>query len=203
MMGLDLHLFSIPGKADFVIEKAKSNLFYAIDFDKILDVKTLRLHLKMIQRNLDVNTENRLEELIEDSIKVVHFYPNQNIENYNFYSRTRGYDTINYLLKHYLKDKNKIKVSEIFYSGIMIENDSQFLRFEYINQEKVNEIYNLLKCVEFDELIKYYNLEEMQNIVYKLIHPDKFVYLKEEFNELKRFYEEAEKLNAFVVVKIS
>ncbi|WP_307291713.1 DUF1877 family protein [Flavobacterium sp. SORGH_AS_0622] len=202
-MGLDLHLFSIPGKADFVIEKAKSNLFYAIDFDKILDVKTLRLHLKMIQRNLDVNTENRLEELIEDSIKVVHFYPNQNIENYNFYSRTRGYDTINYLLKHYLKDKNKIKVSEIFYSGIMIENDSQFLRFEYINQEKVNEIYNLLKCVEFDELIKYYNLEEMQNIVYKLIHPDKFVYLKEEFNELKRFYEEAEKLNAFVVVKIS
>ncbi|BDU24436.1 hypothetical protein FLGSB24_11800 [Flavobacterium sp. GSB-24] len=203
MMGLDLHLFSIPGKADFVIEKAKSNLSYAIDFDKILDVKTLRLHLKMIQKNSDVNTENRLEELIEDSIKVVYFYPNQNIENYNFYSRTRGYDTINYLLKHYLKDKNKIKVSEIFYSGIMIENDSQFVRFEYINQEKVNEIYNLLKCVEFDELIKYYNLEEMQNIVYKLIHPDKFVYLKEEFNELKRFYEEAEKLNAFVVVKIS
>ncbi|KRD63136.1 MULTISPECIES: DUF1877 family protein [unclassified Flavobacterium] len=202
-MGLDLHLFSIPGKADFVIEKAKSNLSYAIDFDKILDVKTLRLHLKMIQKNSDVNTENRLEELIEDSIKVVYFYPNQNIENYNFYSRTRGYDTINYLLKHYLKDKNKIKVSEIFYSGIMIENDSQFVRFEYINQEKVNEIYNLLKCVEFDELIKYYNLEEMQNIVYKLIHPDKFVYLKEEFNELKRFYEEAEKLNAFVVVKIS
>lgn len=186
-----------------LLRKQNQTCFYAIDFDKILDVKTLRLHLKMIQRNSDVNTENRLEELIEDSIKVVHFYPNHNIENYNFYSRTRGYDTINYLLKHYLKDKNKITVSEIFYSGIMIENDSQFVRFEYINQEKVNEIYNLLKCVEFDELIKYYNLEEMQNIVYKLIHPDKFVYLKEEFNELKRFYEEAEKLNAFVVVKIS
>ena len=31
-MGLDLHLFSIPGKADFVIEKAKSNLFLCYRF---------------------------------------------------------------------------------------------------------------------------------------------------------------------------
>jgi hypothetical protein len=202
-MALDLHLFSISGKADFILEKAKSKLFYAIDFDKILDTKTLRLHLKMLQENPDGTPQDILEELIEDSLQVVRFYPNHNIENYTFYSRTQGYSTINYLLKHYLKDKNKIEVSEIFYSGIKIENDSQFVRFEYINQEKVSEIYNLLKWVEFDELVHYYDPEKMQDAVYKLVSPDKFVYLKEEFNQLKNFYKEAKKLNAFVIVKIS
>jgi len=202
-MGLDLKLFSISSKVDFVLEKAKSNLFYAIDFDKILDTKMLELNLKMVQRSPDGTPESVLEELILDSRIVVDCFPNRNIENYVFYSKTRSYGTLSFLLEKYLTDKNKLKTSEVFYLGIKIENESQFVRFEYINPKEVNEIYNLLKFIEFDELIKYYYSEEIQDNVYKLVHPDRFIFLKKEFDELKKFYKESKNLDAFVVIKIS
>lgn len=202
-MGLDLKLFSISSKVDFVLDKAKSNLLYAIDFDKILETETLKLHLKMIQENPDGTPESILKELIQDSIIVLDSYPNRSKENYTFYSKTRGYSTINYLLEKYLIDKRKRETSELFYSGIKIENDSQFVRFEYIREKEVSEICDLLELIDFDDLLKYYDLEKMQAIVYKLMCPDMFVFLKEEFSELKKFYKESKKLNAFVVIKIS
>ena len=202
-MGLDLRLFAIPDKADFVLEKAKSNLYYAIDFDKILDTKSLELNLKMIQENPDGTPENIIQELIEDSIKVINCYPNKNSGNYNFYSFTKGYETLNYLLKEYLKDKMNVEVSELFYSGIKIENESQFVRFHYINKEQVKRIYELLNPIEFNELIKYYNYESMIENIYKLVLSDRFKFLEEEFNNLKKFYFESKMIDTFVIIKIS
>lgn len=202
-MGLDLRLFAISYEANFVLEKVKSNLYYAIDFDKILDTETLKLHLRMIQKNSDGIPENIMQELIEDSTKVINCYPNKNKDNYSFYSFTRGYETLNYLLKEYLKDKTNVEVSELFYSGIEIENESQFVRFHYIDKEEVQRIYELLEPIEFNELIKYYHYDIMIENIYKLVLSDRFKFLEEEFNNLKKFYFESKMIDAFVIIKIS
>ena len=202
-MGLDLKLFSISSKADFVLKKAKSNLHYAIDFDKILNPETLELHLKMIQKNPDGTPETVIQELIQDSFTILNYYPEKDITNYIFSSKTRGYDTINFLLKQYLEDKKRIKVSEIFYSGINIENESQWNRFQYIDKDKTKEINKLLESIQFADLLKYYDYQKMEHSVYKPTRPDQLFYLKEEFNDLKKFYNESSKLDAFVIVKIS
>lgn len=202
-MGLDLKLFSISSKADFVLKKVKSNLHYAIDFDKILNPETLELHLKMIQKNPDGTPETVIQELIQDSFTVLNYYPEKDITNYIFSSKTRGYDTINFLLKQYLEDKKRIKVSEIFYSGINIENESQWNRFQYIDKDKTKEINKLLESIQFADLLKYYDYQKMEDSVYKPTRPDQLFYLKEEFNDLKKFYNESSKLDAFVIVKIS
>ena len=43
----------------------------------------------------------------------------------------------------------------------------------------------------------------MENLVYKLIKPENLTDLKNEFEELKAFFNEAKLLNAFVVIQIS
>lgn len=202
-MGLDLQLFSISNKADFVLEKAKLDIDYAIDFDKILNTETLQLHLKMVQENPDGTSEFALKELIEDSVKVINYYPDKNIEKHTFYSNTRGYATLGYLLTQYLKDKYKLETSEIFYKGIAIECKSQWTRFEYLDDTKTTEVSNLLDKIEFEELLKYYDYKSMSEDVYKLITPEKFNLLEEEFNLLKEFYKNAKDLDSFVIIKIS
>lgn len=202
-MALDLQLFSISNKENFVLEKAKLDIDYAIDFDKILNTETLQLHLKMIQENPDGTSEFALKELIEDSVKVVNSYPDKNIAKYTFYSNTRGYATLGYLLKQYLKDRFKLETFEIFYKGIAIECKSQWVRFEYLDSIKTTEISDLLDKIEFEELLKYYDYKLMSEDVYKLTNPEKFNLLEEEFNLLREFYKNAKDLNSFVIIKIS
>lgn len=118
-MGLDLTLFSISTKTNFVIDKAKLNVDYANDFDKIQDTELLRLHLKMVQTNSDENLEHVLLELIEDSKIVLSHYPNNKIQSYQFYSKTRGYETLNYLLAEYYKENG---VNFIYGKNILFWN---------------------------------------------------------------------------------
>jgi len=203
-MGFDLTLFSISEKANFVLEKSKLDKNYANDFDKIKDIDDLRLHLRMIQSNPDGTPENILKELIEDSKVVLSHYPDSNIKKYQFYSQTRGYETLNYLLIAYLKSKKiNINDNKVFFGGKDIINNTQYQRFQYLDNFKTMEICNLLQMIDFSDIVKFYDYKKLENSVYKLTRPENLVYLKVEFEDLKTFFHEAKKLNAFVVIKIS
>jgi hypothetical protein len=202
-MGIDLRLFSISNQAKFVLEKAQSNVYYAIDFDKIQNTESLKLHLKMIQTSPEGTPEKVIKELIEDSIQVLNFYPDKRNKNYVFDSYNRGYATIDYLLEEYLKDKNKIKTNQIFYKGIDIECQSEWIRFQYLDCKETAVISDLLEAISFSELIKYYDFEKMTQHVYKLINRENSIYLEEEFNKLKSFYRHAKELDAFVIIKMN
>lgn len=203
-MGLDLTLFAISNKAKFILEKAKVNEDYANDFDKIQDTHKLKLHLRMIQSNPDGTPENVLKELIEDSKVVVSHYPDNKIDKFRFYSQTRGYETLNYLLIKFLKSKNiNFGNTKVFCGGTDIIKNSQYLRFQYFDNLKTLEISNLLQPIDFSDIVEFYNYDKMENLVYKLIKPENLTDLKDEFEELKAFFNEAKLLNAFVVIKIS
>ncbi|MCX8534058.1 DUF1877 family protein [Chryseobacterium luquanense] len=203
-MGLDLALFSISNKAKFVLEKAKVNEDYANDFDKIQDTNKLRLHLRMIQSNPDGTPEKVLKELIEDSKVVLSHYPDNKIDKFQFFSQTRGYETLNYLLIKFFVSKNiDFDNTKLFFGGIDIINNSQYLRFQYFDNLKTLEISNLLQAIDFSDIVKFYDYDEMENTVYKLLKPENLTDLKGEFEELKAFFNEAKLLNAFVVIKIS
>ncbi|MEN2398162.1 DUF1877 family protein [Flavobacterium sp. MC2016-06] len=202
-MGIDLRLFSISNQAKFVLEKAQSNIYYAIDFDKIQNIESLKLHLKMIQTSPDGTPEKVIKELIEDSIQVLNFYPDKRNKNYVFDSYNRCYATMDYLLEEYLKDKNKIKTNQIFYKGIDIECQSEWIRFQYLDYKETAVISDLLEPISFSELIKYYDFEKMTGHVYKLANRENSIYLEEEFNKLKSFYRHAKELDAFVIIKMN
>lgn len=203
-MGFDLTLFSISEKANFVLEKAKLDKNYANDFDKIQDTDDLRLHLRMIQSNPDETPENILKELIEDSKAVLLHYPDSNIKKYQFYSQTRGYETLNYLLIAYLKSKKiNIDDNKVFFGGKDIINNTQYQSFQYLDNFKTMEISNLLQMIDFSDIVKFYDYKKLENSVYKLTRPENLVYLKVEFEDLKTFFHEAKKLNAFVIIKIN
>lgn len=202
-MGLDLTLFSISSQAKFVLEKAKTNSDYANDFDKIQDTENLKLHLKMVQANPDGTPEYVLQELIRDSKIVLSHYPDTKIDKYRFHFGGYGYETLNYLLVEFLKEKHlNIGKGKIFYDGIDICN-TQLIRLQYIDHFKTAEISNLLKSIDFSSIVRYYDYEKMLNLVYKLAKPEKLSHLEAEFNNLKIFFNEAVKLDAFVVVKVN
>lgn len=203
-MGLDLTLFAISNKAKFILEKAKVNEDYANDFDKIQDTHKLKLHLRMIQSNPDETPENVLKELIEDSKVVISHYPDNKIDKFRFYSQTRGYETLNYLLIKFLKSKNiNFGNTKVFFGGTDIIKNSQYLRFQYFDNLKTLEISDLLQPIDFSDIVEFYNYDKMENLVYKLIKPENLIDLKDEFEELKAFFNEAKLLNAFVVIQIS
>lgn len=202
-MGLDLTLFSISNKAKFVLEKAKLNLDYASDFDKIQDTDNLKLQLKIVQANPDGTPEHILQELIEDSKIVLSKYPDKKTDKYQFYSRTRGYETLNYLLTEYLKDNHiSIENEKVFFGGTDISDSTQFVRFQYFDNLKTLEISNLLQPIDFSNIVKFYDYQKMESVVYKLTRPENLDYLKAEFVELKTFFNEATKLDAFIVIKV-
>jgi Domain of unknown function (DUF1877) len=201
-VGLDLTLFSISNKAKFVLEKAKSNVDYANDFDKIQDTDSLKLHLKMVQAHPD-GTTHIIQDLIEDSKIVLSHYPDHKTDKYQFYSRTRGYETLNYLLTEYLKDNHIcIENEKVFFGGADIFDSTQFVRFQYLDNLKTLEISNLLQPIDFSNIVKFYDYQKMESVVYKLTRPENLDYLNAEFKELKTFFNEATKLDAFIVVKV-
>lgn len=202
-MGLDLTLFSISNKAKFVLEKAKLNENYANDFDKIQDTNNLELQLKMVQENPDGTPEHILQELIEDSKIVLSLYPNNKPDKYQFHSRTRGYETLNYLLTEYLKENHtNIENEKVFFGGTDILNNSPFPRFQYLDHLQALKNSNLLQPIDFSTIAKFYDYQKMENVVYKLIEPENLGHLKAEFEELKTFFNEAIKLDAFIVIKV-
>lgn len=203
-MGFDLTLFAISNEDKFVLEKAKLNENYADDFDKIQDTNNLRLHLRMVQSYPNEKPYKILLELIEDSKVVLSHYPDSNIKKYQFYSQTRGYETLNYLLTAYLKSKKiNIDDNKVFFGGKDIIINTQYQRFQYLDNFKTMEISDLLQNIDFSDIIKFYDHKKLENSVYKLTRPENLVYLKAEFEDLKTFFHEAKKLNAFVIIKIS
>lgn len=201
-MGLDLTLFSISTKAKFLLEKARINIDYANDFDKIQDTKLLKRHLEMVKANPDGTPEHILEELIEDSKTVLSHYPDFKTDKYQFNFRTSGYETLNYLLKEFLKDQKKhVEREKIFYGGTDIYQ-TQYTSLQFINNLITIEISNLLQSIDFSNLIKFYDYQKMDGVIYKLTKPENLNFLKADFEELKAFFFEATKLNAFVVIKI-
>ncbi len=201
-MGLDLTLFSISNKAKFVLEKAKLNQNYANDFDKIQDMDSLKLNLRMVQ-SIDKAQENILKELIEDSKIVLSDYSDNKIEKYRFYSKTRGYETLSYLLREFLKDKHCNIINEkIFYGGTDI-NNTESICLKYFDSHEVIQIHDLLKSIDFSDIVKFYDYPKMESTVYKPTRPENLHYLESEFEELKTFFDEATRLNSFIITKIS
>lgn len=205
-MGLDLTLIAIPNKASFIIDKAKKSNYYATDIDKIQNPNELRQHLRMIQGiPSEKDFEESLTELIKDSDFLATLYPDNKMEKYIFHSRTRGYETLNYLLQqslqHNLQEENFSK--NTFYNGIDIDFAKQHTKLEYIDSIKAGRMSDLLNSIEFDQLLNYYDYEKMKSNVYKLTTPDNLNTLKEEFIELLEFYKSVKTLGAFIIAKIS
>lgn len=205
-MGLDLSLIAIPEKGKFIIDKARNNMLYSIELNKILNIELLFSNLKMTQANQDETESLVLLELIEDSKEILKLYPNQNEKEYCFYSKTRGYETLNYLLKkYYEKTENHpfVQNYKLFYGGIDIDYGKQFIRLHYINKEKVCEICGLMESISFNQLLDYYNFDILNGEIYKLTNPENLSYLEVEYNELKQFYIKSKNINAFIIVQIS
>lgn len=204
-MGLDLTLIAVSDKARFILDKAKQNSKYAADFDKIQDPELLRLNLEMAQVAPDESSIEILKDLIEDSEKMLQFYPKRNPDKYIFRSLTRGYETLNYLLIYYLKSSQKDALSngKVFYGGTDINCDMQFSHLRHIDNKQVSEICEILEPIAFSRLLEYYDFGKMDNSVYKLTKPERLKCLEEEFEQLKTFYINAKKLGSFVLVKIN
>ena len=185
------------------MDKAKLNVDYANDLDKIQDTDSLVLCLKMVQANPDGTPADILKELIEDSKIVLSQYPDSKTDKYQFHSGTRGYETLNYLLTEYLKaNQIHIENEEIFYGGTDIYQ-TQYPRLQIFDNFKTAEISNLLQPIDFSNIAKFYDYQKMESVVYKLTRPENLNHLKAEFEALKTFFKEATKLEAFVVIKIS
>lgn len=203
-MGLDLKLIAVSNKANFIIEKSKQNSKYAIDSDKICDLDVLRRHLKMVQANpSEKEFEESLMELIKDSEFACSFYPDNNIESYRFHSSTRGYATLNYLLLRYLFERGYLTEGQderIFYGGHDIDYAKQHTQFKYLDNKKTSGISVLLKGIDFNALLPYYDYEKMKDAgVYKLTRPENLEDLRTEFEKLKEFYKNAQELDAFIL----
>jgi len=207
-MALDLTLIAISSQAGFIIEKAMQYHQYAADLDKIYDTNSLRLQWQMAQAyDEPQDTQQDLLELIEDSELVNSCYPENEKQNYQFHSYTRGYETINYLLLQYLAEKGlstDIDDDRIFYGGQDIDYAKQHVGFRCINSIDTASICELLNSIEFDHLLKYYDYNKLSDSgVYKLTQPENLTALQEEFQELANFYSRAKALDAFILVKIS
>lgn len=205
-MGLDLTLIAIPNNASFIIDKARKSNYYATDVDKIHNPNELRLHLSMVQGiPAEKDFEDSLTELINDSEYLNSLYPDNVREKYIFHSRTRGYETLSYLLQQYLQQNLQVEnfSKNTFYSGIDIDFAKQHTKLEYIDPTKAVKLSDLLNSIEFDQLLNYYDYEKMKSHVYKLTTPDNLNTLKEEFIELQQFYQSVKNLGAFIIVKIS
>lgn len=172
----------------------------------ICRTEDLRHFLKMVLSN-DNNTQavHSLTELIKDSEFVTSFYPHNQKDQYRFYSSTRGYGTLNYLLGQYINERPNLSKADnqyIFYGGTDIDYAEQFVQFQYLDTSQVIAICDLINLIEFDDLLKYYNYEKMEGIVYKLTRPEGLDYLRVEFGDLKNFYKNAKQLDAFVITRV-
>lgn len=207
-MALDLTLIAIPSTAKGLFQKASDNIDYAREFDKIADLKRIELHLKMVQTNPDEQSESALNDLYQDSKNVIEHYPDHNADKYRFHSTGRGYDTLNYLLLKYFNQTSNhelrlIDSNNIFYSGTAVNSDiTEHVRFQYWDNHRTSDFNNFIKNIEFYQLVKFYDHDEMSKVVYKLTTPDKFNYLKEEFEKLQQFYSLASSLDAFVIILV-
>ena len=205
-MALDLTLIAIPKKASFILDKAQKDPHYAMDLDKVQNTDALKHQLKMVQADpKEKKFEKSLVELIEDSEWLTNLYPDGKSKNYIFVSKTRGYDTLNYLLQQYILDNRPGENFDknIFHGGLDIDFARQYTRLEYLDAERAAQVSDLLNSIEFDELLKYYDPEAMSAIVYKLIGPEHLGNLKSEFQELQQFYLSAKRIEAFIIIKVS
>jgi hypothetical protein len=205
-MALDLELSAISNKANFIIDKARQNRNYANDMHMICRINDLQHQLKMVQSS-ENNSEqvSSLTELIQDSEYINSLYPVSQKNSFRFFSSTRGYSTLTYLLHQYLKDRPQLVENEnIFYGGVDIDFAKQFVQFRYLDTNRTIETCDLLNAVEFNDLLPYYDFEAMTGQqIYKLTRPEGLEQLRAEFEELKRFYRNAKQLDAFVITKIS
>jgi hypothetical protein len=206
-MALDLELFAISNKANFIIEKSRQNRHYAIDLDKICDIDKLKLHLEMVRADPnEKDFEESLTKLIKDNEIITGFYPAKKNDDFRFYSKTRQYETLNYLLLKFFSDKTiqtRIQNNSLFYGGTDIDYSKQHTAFRYLTDERTAEVCDLLNSVDFDSLLPYYDKEKMEQAgVYKLTRPENLENLRDEFQELKQFYNNAKNIDAFILAKI-
>jgi hypothetical protein len=208
-MALDLSLMAIPDKGKFILQKAFESNSYACDLDKIQEPEKLKRHLEMVRKNPDGSSEHILNELIDDSEKIIKLYPNASPENYSFYSVNRCYDTINYLLTEILKEeKNELFLKysyrrKFLYSGQDITQDqAEHVCFQFFDTKQTAEIYEVLNAVDFKQLVRHYDSNNMTE-VYKLTSLDNFGALEQEFMSLREFYRQAKLIDGFVIIKIN
>lgn len=207
-MALDLSLMAIPDKGSFILEKAFHNNEYAGALDKIQQPTNLKRYLEMVRNRPDDRSQTIIEQLIEDSQKILNLYPKQSAENYSFYSVNRGYDTINYLLTEVLKDEqNEIFLKypnreKFLYSGQEIApGQANYVRFQYFDAKQTAEIYDVLKIVDFEKMARHYITSKM-TVVYKLTSYDNIDALEKEYIGLREFYRQATLIDGFIIIKI-
>jgi hypothetical protein len=211
-MAIDLTLIAIPNQLSHFLQKAKSNIYYGIDFDKITQAAELRMHLQMIKARPDDTPESVIEELIEDADQLANWFQDQGREQIRFSSYSRGYATLNYLLSAYLKQhypqflEVEKENAHIFYQGQEIfqrRQDNPHLRFQYWTDEQTKTFYQLLTPIEFEHLLPYYDFAKMKDEVYKLTSPEGLKYLREEYYALKEFYRKATQIQGIIIIEMN
>ena len=91
----------------------------------------------------------------------------------------------------------------IFYGGSDIDYAKQHIQLRYLDNKKTSEICFLLKGIDFNDLLPYYDYEKMKEAgVYKLTRPESLEHLRTEFEELKEFYKNAQEIDAFILAMV-
>lgn len=202
-MALDLQLFAIPQLASYVLKKAGNNIDYARDLDKITAPGTLQLHLQMIKADPDGTPVETLNELYNDSLNIIKLYPQGHEERYNFYSKHRGYSTLDYLFEKHSRSITTGKYVSFFSGHEINPGLRESACFQYMDNKQIVDFYAFIQSLEFKSLMRYYDHEDMEQTVYKLAGKEQLPLLEDEFLELKEFYHFAESIGAFVIIKIA
>lgn len=139
-------------------------------------------------------------EFKEDAHSLLEYYPNKKFEKKYYFDSNRAYDVLDYLIARHLNNSNYA----FFEDGIELKESigSQGHTLKYWDQEILKKKTKLIEKIEFNDLIKHYNLKKMEELgVYKIIQID---YHKESietiFKSLKLFLNEAIAINGYVII---
>ena len=202
-MGLDLSLTALPPAAGFALAKARARPAYAAEFDKILDPDHLRQHLRMLAATPADPAAAVLREMLADTEQILTQLP-AGQPLLTFYSGTRGYATLDYLLEAWLAARGQPLPAGryVFYGGTALDSNGEHAYFQYLTPAQVAAVAAVLAAADFAALLEFYDYERLWELgVYKLTRPQSLPYLAEEYAELQAFYRAAATQGAAVLAR--
>lgn len=139
-------------------------------------------------------------EFKKDARTLLEYYPNKKFDDKYYFDSNRNYDALDYLISRYINNHNY----SFFNDGIEFKQSigGQGQTLKYWSKEILIEKAKLIEKIESSDLMKHYDFEKMEKLgVYKITQIDyKKENIKEVFNNLKFFLNEAIKLNGYVLI---
>ncbi|MFD2564788.1 DUF1877 family protein [Aquimarina rubra] len=139
-------------------------------------------------------------EFKKDARTLLQYYPNNKFDYKYYFDSNRSYDALDYLISRYITDYNY----SFFNEGIEFKQSvgGQGQTLKYWSKEILIEKAKLIEKIEFSDLMKHYDFEQMEELgVYKITQIDyNKGNIKEVFINLKFFLNEAIKVSGYVLI---